>query len=171
MDRFPCSTCVYTTYVFAHRSFVPWMDVPGRQQSLLRQGSWRQYPPSILSLPRLSLSTHSHLAGSSYSPHRYIQCTVLRVTVCGCLCAQLQNPLSLVSHFSWQPIDSICRDTSRQSPFSHTGQLSHYEAETSGPAPVTAGGYQRRRRRRRRRGCGGILQTAQGVPSYTHLAL
>ena len=41
------------------------------------------------------------------------------------------------------------------------GQLPHYEAEASGPAPVTAGGSQKRRRR----GCRGSLQATQGAYS------
>ena len=113
--------------MFTDRLFFPWMVVPGRWRSPLRQGSWRQCPPPTLSLPQLSLSTHSHLAGSSYSRPRYVQSTVPRVIVCGCLCAQLQNPHSQcwVGHFPWQPVDFMYRDTSRAPSSSHFLQGSY----------------------------------------------
>ena len=65
------------------------------------------------------------------------------------------SPGSLLTSCTETPVEPL------PLPISLTGQLPHYEAEASGPAPVTAGGSQKRRRR----GCWGSLQTTQGTYS------
>ena len=154
-----CRTwCPVHVCMFTDRLFFPWMVVPGRWRSPLRQGSWRQCPPPTLSLPQLSPSTYSHLAGSSYSRPRYVQFTVrINVWLSETPQSAVGGPFPLVA--CWLHVQRH-----QYIPFLFpllAGQLPHYKAEASGPAPVTAGGSQKRRRR----GCRGSLQATQGAYS------